>query len=145
MSCSFQMFDGLRAVVCRFAKSKIRAQHERTVFFFFFFFFFWWWALTLPPRISKEAKSALWLTSHGAPLDCRRSTKSSAGWGFAEPGTSKGHNIVMARWIDDDPKVICRSDPSSRDSIEPIIRSQVSKHPPGKGSVILRGSTTVFC
>ena len=36
----------------------------------------------------------------------------------------------MARWIDDDPRVICRSDPSSRDSIEPI-RSQVSKHPPG--------------
>lgn len=64
-------------------------------------------------------------------MDCRRSTKSSAGWGFAEPGTSKGHNIVMALWIDDDPKVICRSDPSSRDSIEPI-RSQVSKHPPGR-------------
>ena len=58
---------------------------------------------------------------------------------------SKGDNIVMARWIDDDPKVICRSDPSSRDSIEPIW-SQVPKHPPGKGShVILRGSTTVFC
>ena len=105
---------------------------------------FLWWALTLPPRISKEATSALWLTSHAAPSDCRRSTKSLAGWGFAEPGSSKGHNIVMARWINDDPKVICRSDPSSRDSIEPI-RSQVSKHPPGKGSVILRGSTTVFC
>lgn len=40
----------------------------------------------------------------------------------------------MALWIDDDPKVICRSDPSSRDSIEPV-RSQVSKHPPGMGSV----------
>ena len=38
----------------------------------------------------------------------------------------------MARSIDDDPKVICRSDPPSRDScIEPI-RSQVSKHPPGR-------------
>ena len=56
---------------------------------------------------------------------------------------SKGHNKVMARWIDDDPKVICRSDPSSRGSIEPI-GSQVSKHPPGKGSVILRGSTSIF-
>ena len=49
----------------------------------------------------------------------------------------------MARWIDDDPKVICRSDPSSRDSIEPV-RSQVSKHPPGMGGVVLRGTTTVF-
>ena len=42
----------------------------------------------------------------------------------------------MAQWIDDDPKVICHSDRSSRDSIEPI-RSQVSKHPPGNGSLIL--------
>ena len=33
-------------------------------------------------------------------------------------------------------------DPSSRDSIEPV-RSQVSKHPHGMGSVILRGTTTV--
>ena len=46
----------------------------------------------------------------------------------------------MARWIDDDPKVICRSDPSSRDSIEPV-RSQVPKHPPGMGGVVLRGTT----
>ena len=30
------------------------------------------------------------------------------GKGFAEPSTSKRHNIVMARWIGDDPKVICR-------------------------------------
>ena len=38
---------------------------------YFFFFFFSWWALTLPPRINKGATSALWLTSDGAPLDCR--------------------------------------------------------------------------
>ena len=31
----------------------------------------------------------------------------------------------MALWIDDNPKVICRSDPSSKDSLEPV-RSRVS-------------------
>ena len=33
----------------------------------------------------------------------------------------------MARWIDDDPKVICRCEQSLRDSLE-LVRSQVSKH-----------------
>ena len=92
--------------------------------------FLWWWALALLPRINEEATSPLWLTSHGAPLGCRLSTVCSAGKRFAEPGASKRHNIVMARWIGDDPRVISHSDPSSGDSIEPV-RSQVSKHPPG--------------
>ena len=101
--------------------SPVKSAHCAHIFFFFFLVE---GAHSTSPDYSREATSALWLTSHGAPLDCRRSTKSSAGWGFAEPGTSKGHNKVMARWIDDDPTVICRNDPSSRDSIEPV-RSQV--------------------
>ena len=44
------------------------------------FFFFWWWALTLPPRISKEATSALHATTRflrkgggqGPPLTFQR-------------------------------------------------------------------------
>ena len=35
------------------------------------FFFFSLRALALPPRINVGATSALWLTSTGAPLDCR--------------------------------------------------------------------------
>ena len=50
--------------------------------------------------------------------------------GSQSPVRPKDITIVMARWIDNDPKVICRSDPSSRDSSEHI-RSQVSKHHPG--------------
>ena len=92
-----------------------------------YIFFFSLRALALPPRINVGATSALWLTSTGAPLDCRL----VLGWqGVRRAGTSKGQNKVKARWIGDDPRVISHSDPSSGDSIEPI-RSQVSRHPPG--------------
>ena len=47
-------------------------------------FFFCRWALTLPPRFDKEATSALWLTSHGAPPDCRKLT--GPGWAWGSPG-----------------------------------------------------------
>ena len=59
--------------------------------------------------------------------------------GSQSPVRPKDITKLCTRWIDDDPKVICRSDPSSRDFIEPV-RSQVSKHPPGMGCVILRGT-----
>ena len=84
----------------------------------------------------------MWLTSNGAPLDCRLVPK--AGWqGVRKAGTSKGQNEVKARWIGDDPRVISHSDPSSGDSIEPI-RSQVSKHPPGMVDVYCEEPTTAF-
>ena len=50
----------------------------------FFFFFFCQWALTLPPRFGGEATSALWLTFHGAPPDCRKVT--GPGWARGSPG-----------------------------------------------------------
>ena len=46
------------------------------------FFFFCQWALTLPPCFHKEATSALWLTSLGAPPDCRKD-RTRLGEGFA--------------------------------------------------------------
>jgi hypothetical protein len=81
--------------------------------------FFWLGALTLPTRINREAMSALWLMFHGAPLDCRH-VPDPAGRGVCKVGTSIGHNVVMALWIDDDPKVICHSDLSSGDSKNPL-------------------------
>ena len=57
--------------------------------------FFFMWALTLPPRFDKEASSALWLTSHGAPPDCRHRPY-PAGLGVRQVGTSAQHNVVMA-------------------------------------------------
>ena len=67
-------------------------------------FFFYRWALTLPPRFDKEAMSALWPTSHGAPPVCRNRPY-LAGRGVRQIGSSGGHNrCVMARWIGDVPK-----------------------------------------
>jgi hypothetical protein len=51
---------------------------DRSSIKIYFSSFFWLRALTLPPRINKEATSALWLTSNGAPLDCKLEPK--AGW-----------------------------------------------------------------
>ena len=108
---------------------------------------FWWWALTLPPRINEEATSALWLTSNGAPLDCRLSTACSAGEGFAEPGTSKRHNIVMARWIGDDPSlgsspIVIRHREAPMNPLGARCRNTL----PEWGLLhLLRGTTTAFC
>ena len=62
---------------------------------------FLWWALALPPGISKEATSALWLRpSHGAPLDCRLCTKSSA-----LQGVRRGTWVDQGTWVDRDNKI----------------------------------------
>ena len=53
--------------------------------------FFCRWAFTLPPRFDKEATSALWLTSLGAPPDCRN-RPDLAGHGVRQVGSSGGHN-----------------------------------------------------
>ena len=53
--------------------------------------FFCRWALTLTPRFDKEATSALWLTSLGAPPDCRNGPD-LAGRGVRQVGSSGGHN-----------------------------------------------------
>ena len=54
------------------------------------FFFFCRWALTLPPCFDKEATSALWLTSHGAPPDCRKLTGPGWAWGSPTPYRNGG-------------------------------------------------------
>ena len=101
-----------------------------TTIFFFFFFFFCGGRSLCPPRINKGATSALWLTSDGAPLDCRLVPNTRLARGSQGGYFQRTKQSVKARWIGDDPRVISHSDPSSGDSIEPI-RSQVSKHPPG--------------
>ena len=55
------------------------------------FIFLSQWALTLPPRFDKEATFALWLTSHGAPPDCRK-LSNPAGREVRQVDSSRGHN-----------------------------------------------------
>ena len=74
-----------------------------------------------------------WLPSHEAPLDSRLSTKSSAWQGVRRTRYVRPKNITKL-WPGGSamtPRSSTeRSDPSSKDSIEPV-RSQVSIHPPG--------------
>ena len=87
------------------------------------------------PRINKGATSALWLTSDGAPLDCRLVPNTRLARGSQGGYFQRTKQNVKARWIGDDLRVISHSDPSSGDSIEPI-GSQVSNHPPGMVDII---------
>jgi hypothetical protein len=80
--------------------------------------------------VNEEATSALWLTSNGAPLDCRLVPRALLGKGSARPVLPKDKTRLRpggsVMTLGSSTIVIL----SSGDSLEPI-RSQVSKHPPG--------------
>jgi len=75
--------------------------------------FFCLCAITLPPRFDKEVTSALWLTSHGAPPDCRNRPYTWLGWEFARLVLPEDITWLWPWWIGDVPKDIYHSDPSS--------------------------------